>query len=147
IISKILVRQPLSWIPVTALGKAQLLLLVFLWWMVIGNFERALVSFAPQRLITEGVIFLNALLLSWIILRQPTVVPESPKAAAPDFRLLTRKAVVAGLILTLISVMADWAVIRAIYGDQFAGHAGKHIRFGPNATATKEKPKPGQAHP
>jgi hypothetical protein len=28
--------------------------------MVAGNFERALVTFAPQRLVTEGVIFFNA---------------------------------------------------------------------------------------
>ncbi len=39
------------------------------------------------------------------------------------------------------SVLADWEIVRAIYGDQFAGHGGQHIRFGPNATVTKEKPK------
>jgi hypothetical protein len=47
----------------------------------------------------------------------------------------------------ILSVSLDWAIVRAIYGDQFAGHAGSHIRFGPNATATKEKPKAGQPHP
>jgi len=44
-------------------------------------------------------------------------------------------------------VLADWGVTRAIYGDQQASHSSKHIRFGPNATATPEKPKPGVPHP
>ena len=61
-------KSPLPFIPTNALGKAQLLFLVLLWWIVLGNFERALVNFAPQRLITEGVIFLNALLCTLIVL-------------------------------------------------------------------------------
>src|SRR5205823_12971113 len=49
-------RHPLPIIPATWYGKGQLLYLVFLWWVVVGNFERAIVAFAPQRLVTEGVI-------------------------------------------------------------------------------------------
>ncbi|MGH9752871.1 MAG: hypothetical protein ACREA2_08800 [Blastocatellia bacterium] len=47
----------------------------------------------------------------------------------------------------MVSVVADWGIVRAIYGDTFAGFSGKHIRFGPDATATTEKPKEGQPHP
>jgi hypothetical protein len=47
-------------VPESAVGKTQLLYAVFLWMMVVANFERALPGFAPQRLITEGVIILNA---------------------------------------------------------------------------------------
>jgi hypothetical protein len=61
-------RQPLEFIPPSTMGKAQLLYLVFLWWVVIGNFERSVVAFAPQRLITEGVIFLNALVSTLVLL-------------------------------------------------------------------------------
>jgi len=50
-------RRPIALLSLSALGRGQLLFLVFLWWMVVGNFERALVLFAPQRLVTEGVIF------------------------------------------------------------------------------------------
>ena len=39
-----------------------------------------------------------------------------------------------GVAAALIMIVADWAIVRAIYGDRFAGHSGKHIRFGPNAT-------------
>jgi len=34
----------------------------------------------------------------------------------------------------LIAVLVDWAIVRGLYGDRFAGHAGLSIRFGPNAT-------------
>ena len=47
----------------------------------------------------------------------------------------------------MISVLADWGIVRALFGDQFAGHANKHIRFGPNATASKLKPASGKPHP
>ena len=55
-------REPLAFIPTSWLGKGQLLFLVFIWWVVIFNFERALVGFSPHRLVTEGVITLNAII-------------------------------------------------------------------------------------
>jgi hypothetical protein len=42
--------------------------------------------------------------------------------------------VAAGTCAAIVSIVADWAIVRAIYGDHFAGHAGLHIRFGPKAT-------------
>jgi hypothetical protein len=33
----------------------------------------------------------------------------------------------------------DWAIVRGIYGDRFAGHSGLHIRFGPGATTHSAK--------
>jgi hypothetical protein len=51
------------------------------------------------------------------------------------------------LAVALLSIVANWAVVRAVWGDQFAGHARLHIRFGPSVTATKEKPAKGQPHP
>ncbi|MGH9937118.1 MAG: hypothetical protein ACREAM_12775, partial [Blastocatellia bacterium] len=66
---------------------------------------------------------------------------------AADFPALIKKTVAAGLIATAVSIAADWGIVRAIYGDTFAGFAGQHIRFGPTATATTEKPKEGQPHP
>src|SRR5262249_21750509 len=50
----------LAFIPENWLGKGQLLYLVFLWWMVIGNLMRAIPPFQEVRLITEGVIHVNA---------------------------------------------------------------------------------------
>jgi hypothetical protein len=55
--------------------------------------------------------------------------------------------VATGLAAALASIAIDWAVVRGIYGDRFAGHAGLHIRFGPNATIHSSQgglaPKPG----
>jgi hypothetical protein len=140
-------RRPLPFIPAAWEGKGQLLYLVFLWWMVIGNFERALVSFAPQRLVTEGVIYLNAVICSVLLLL------GNRRALAPSWQVpmkygpLIKNTVAIGLITALAGILADWGITRAIYADQFAGHAGLHIRFGPKATATKEKPAPGNPHP
>jgi len=140
-------HRPLPLLPVAWLGRGQWLYLLFLWFMVAGNWERALVSFAPQRLVTEGIIHLNAVLCTLLLLltapAQPAAPPTHPAASyTPEVRRLA----LAGIVAALLSVTLDWAIVRAIYGDRFAGHAGLNIRFGPNATAI-EKPKLGQPHP
>jgi len=128
------------------MGRGQLLYLVFLWMMVIGNFQRALVSFAPQRLVTEGIIFLNAALCTGVFLGAPVTERALPAGGFAWSRLLPRTAVV-GQVAMALSLLVDWGVARAIFGDRLAPHASRHIRFGPDATATKEKPKPGAPHP
>src|SRR5262249_4699328 len=77
------VRSPLAVVPKSYLGKGQLLYLVFLWWMVIGNLMRAIPPFSEQRLITEGVIHLNAVLCTLFILIWPqrTDLPDRPSAS------------------------------------------------------------------
>jgi len=143
-------RRPLPLVPSSNAGKAQLLYLVFLWWMVVGNFERVVVAFAPQRLVTEGIIHLNAALCSLLVLAcvaHPSRIESrisSPGFPAPGW---IPKLVLAGVAATLVSIAAEWAIIRAVWGNQFAGHAKLHIRFGPNATAKPEKPSPTAPHP
>jgi hypothetical protein len=140
-------KSPLPLLPASALGKGQLLYLIFLWWMVVGNFDRAQVAFTPQRLVTEGVIHLNAVLCTVLLLLcvPPSTSPRRNDSV--DFRSAISKTIGAGTVGVIVSVLLQWAVVRTIYGDQFAGHAGKHIRFGPNATATTKRPVPGQPHP
>jgi len=48
--------------------------------------------------------------------------------------------------LAMVAVLI-YAVVRAVYGDKPAPHSAKHIRFGPNATATDAAPEPGQPRP
>ncbi len=140
-------RRPLAALPSTWLGRGQLLYLVLLWWMVGGNFERALVSFTPQRLVTEGVIHFNAALCTVLLFTASGFAAPALDRSSADWPRLLRKTASIGIAATIVSVSADWALVRAIYGDRFAGYAGKHIRFGPDATATKAKPKPGELHP
>lgn len=128
-----------AFIPSSGLGRGQLLFLVFLWWTVIGNFLRAVTSFSEQRLITEGVIFLNAAILSCLILR------PLPSLAISVQKFAIARALAIGLVAFLVTTLGSWGVVRAIYGDTFAGHGNLHTRFGPNGPAAG--PKPGQAHP
>jgi hypothetical protein len=144
-------RRTLPVLPATWLGRGQLLYLVFLWWMVIGNFDRAQVAFAPVRLVTEGVIYLNAVLCTLLLFATtaPAHRPGGGPGQAPlanAFGAWTKRVVLIGLLFTVCSVLADWGITQAVYGDQPASNAGKHIRFGPNATATA-KPELGQPHP
>jgi hypothetical protein len=127
-------RRPLAVVPATPLGAGQALFLLLLAIMVAGNFERALAGFADQRLITEGVIHLNAVLCAVLLLvsdSRPDPAPVAAIAASPP---RWGRLVAAGLVATSLAVVADWAIVRRIYGDRFAGHAGLHIRFGPDAT-------------
>ena len=124
-------------LPASRLGKAQLLYVVFLWWIVIGNLVRT-VPFAEQRLITEGVIHVNACLCTLLAL----LLPSRERAVEGQFEadmLAPLKRFAASLALVvMITVVAEFLLVRTLWGDTFAGHAGKHIRFGPNATASEE---------
>ncbi len=131
-------RKPLEIVPSTAIGRGQMLYVILLWWLVVGNFEHALVAFAAQRLVTEGVIFVVALICTWLLLLgsppwRPGELPTSAESARPGLG----HTVVAGVLTAAVSIVVDWAIVRGIYGDRFAGHAQKHIRFGPDATINR----------
>lgn len=131
-------RRPLALIPASWLGKGQWLYLAFLWWMIVGNFERALPGFAAQRLVTEGVLFANASVCTLLVLLGPVPSFEPrPKPDAPRYPSAIRRAVVVGLVAASLAILADWAIVRSLYGDRFADHASLHIRFGPDATTTR----------
>ncbi len=138
-------RIPL--VPESALGRGQLLYLVFLWWMVMGNLERALVHFTPQRLVTEGVIHVNAVLCTLLVLLGTPARAVPSERSLDGLGRLVKRTVAWGCLGLVVSVTTDWAIVRSVYRDQPSGFAGRHIRFGPNATATKEKPRTDQPHP
>lgn len=138
-------RRPMPLLPASALGQAQWLYLVFLWWMVVGNFERAVVAFAPVRLVTEGVIFLNAVVCTVLVLGcSPTPRPVALLTTNSPPR--DRRAIGFGLVGMAVTILGSWALTLAVYGRAPVPHAGKHIRFGPDATAV-ERPVPGRPHP
>lgn len=141
-------RHPLAIVPRSWLGKGQLLYIIFLWWMVVGNFERALVGFTEQRLITEGVIHINAVistLMACLLVRAP--IPTPVEAVAVYYRPFSRKAVITGLVVAVLAIVVNWGITRAMWGNQHVPGAGLHIRFGPHTTATTQKPEPGKPHP
>ncbi len=142
-------RTPIALVPTDWLGKGQLFYLIFLWWVVLFNFERALVGFTPQRLVTEGVITLNALICTVFV----AVGAQGIPIRQPVTQLVTSygrwigTVAIAGAIATVLITLAEWGLTHAIYGKQHIPHAGLHIRFGPDATATKAKPRAGENHP
>jgi hypothetical protein len=139
-------RRGLPVVPASWLGKGQMLLLAFLWCIVIGNFERALPRFAAQRLITEGVIFANAVLLTLLLLLAPPAKPTEPEEP-PAWSPLLRRSVFWGLPGLVVCVLVCWSMTMTFSTEQSRRFRGAHIRFGPHATATNEKPKPGVPHP
>ena len=140
-------RNPLDLLPVSWLGRGQMLYLAFLWWMVVGNFERALVLFTPQRIVTEGTIFLNAVICTILLLARPARSSTKVIDCGGHDKWPLRRLALVGLLTMIFTVFGAWGIVRGLYGDQFAGQARLHVRFGPNATATPDKPAAGQPHP
>jgi hypothetical protein len=138
-------REPLAVVPANPLGKGQLLYLVLLWWVVVGNLMHAIPPFGAERLITEGVIHLNAVCCTVLILLWPVRLPRPDVEEKPIAgRSLLVVAGVGILALALVTGVASWGT-RAIHGEEFVGHAGYHVRFGPKALPPH--PKRGEVHP
>jgi hypothetical protein len=142
------VLVPLAWhrhvrrlalLPSTWLGRAQLMFLVFLWWIIVGNLSRYL-PFDPRRMITEGTIHVNACLLTLFALLLPTIVGETIRQSAPDWAQVLRRTAVGGLIVCTVLGLLQFGVTRAVWGDKHSGHGAVHIRFGSEATQSKYKP-------
>jgi len=130
-------RRPLALVPASPLGKGQWIYLIFLWWMAIGNFDRAQVKFHEQRLITEGVIFVNAMICTAMLLLaepKPSIAMASAAMIQSGTDTRWRRLVRVSVAATLIGILLNFFVIRGIFGDRFAGHASLHIRFGPRST-------------
>jgi hypothetical protein len=125
-------------LPASPLGKGQLFFIVFLWWIVVGNLSRT-VPFAEQRLITEGLIHVNACLCTLLALL-PATLRAAGVQPIPSLRELVKLTALSAAIGAVLVVAGEFALVRGLWGDTFAGHAGKHIRFGPDAT-THEKEK------
>jgi hypothetical protein len=125
-------------LPASPLGKGQLFFIVFLWWIVIGNLSRT-VPFAEQRLITEGLIHVNACLCTLLALLLPSSLRSAGVQPMPNVRQLVKLTALTAAIGAVLVVAGEFALVRGLWGDTFAGHAGKHIRFGPDATIDEKE--------
>ena len=140
-------RRPLAIVPASALGKGQLFFLVFLWAMVIANFERALPGFSAGRLLTEWVIILNAVLATVLVLVLPgDVTAKVPELGLLDYEASFRRARL-GLVAALLVVGVFMPyTIRAVYEGKSPGHAGKGARFGEAASWKMSPLLKGEKH-
>jgi hypothetical protein len=154
-------RRPLDIVPATWTGKGQLIYIVFLWLVVVGNMNRAIPGFSNGRMVTEWVLFMNASLATLLIAllpakqlrarsmehksrctsdtRHPT--PDT-QVLTPDTRHLTpnppspslTKTWLCGLSAAIILICLYGYVTLAIYQPHLEGKPwANHRRFGPEA--------------
>lgn len=126
-------------VPESWLGRGQLLFLVFLWWIIVGDLSRYL-PFDDRRMITEGVIFCNACVLTMFALLLPNVTCGMPYEQPYDWPRVLKRTLGWGLTACALVVLLEFAVTRVTWGDKFSGHGKQHIRFGPNSTTGKYPP-------
>ncbi len=127
-------RNPIALVPATAVGKGQLLYIAFLATVTVMNFERALAAFSAGRLITEGVIFLNAIVAVLLIVLLPREGKTVPRVGLVDYGHALYRTAWLGVVALLIATLGMTWVARGLYGDSFSGHAGEQFRFGDDAT-------------
>ena len=77
-------RWPLC--PVVGWGADNLLYFLVLWPFVLGNFAKALTGFTDQRLLTEGVILVNAVIVTVLILLLPRETQAETGLAGVNLR-------------------------------------------------------------
>lgn len=126
-------RRPLAIVPAGWVGRGQLLFLIFLWAILIGNWEKALPGFQEQRLATEWVMMVNGLIVTFLLLyfaREQDTAPPPPMIA---FRPVLRKTVLAGVAGLIVAMFGFTAVHHALYHGNPDGFGGRNLRFGPEA--------------
>jgi len=129
-------RQPLPFLSMDWTGKGQLFYLVFLWWIVAMNFVHVLPRFTDIRLITEGVITLNAVVCTILLIYGSRAHLTPPPADLP-YAPAIRKTLLYGILGVAAVAFAGLAVKRALWGDKPAGVVNTdQIRFGPANTNT-----------
>ena len=129
-------RKPLAIIPKTWLGKGQLLYLIFLWAIVLGNFMRILPNFTEKRLATEGVLMLNGLVVTFLLLCCAQDTDDVPIQEPKSYARLIKSWSIAGTLVFLIISGLFETIHWSIYGfnDHTTRNGGEHNkRFGPDA--------------
>ena len=126
-------RKPLAIVPASWVGRGQLLFFLFLWAILIGNWEKALPGFGEQRLATEWVMMVNGLIVTYLLLncgRDETVAPLPMRT---DFPVVVRRVILTGVASLLVGMLVFPAIHQAIYHGQPDGFGGNNRRFGPEA--------------
>lgn len=131
------------------LGRGQLLFLVILWAFVIGNFGRALLGFNERRLLTEGMITINAVFATMMILLVPRTATDPVTSTASSFHGLVWAALLCTLLVAACVPPLETVCERAVYGNAPVHHPGPNVpltRFGPHAAWREHPLMRGSAH-
>lgn len=139
-------RRRLSIVPSHWLGRGQLLYFLLAWAFVLGNFSKALPSFAASRLLTEGIILLNAIFATALVLLAPREQVQVKQRPEPNYNRWICGAALLGLTLFIAVPFAERFASRRVYGDARVGFGGINYRFGPNANWKRTPLLKGQKH-
>jgi hypothetical protein len=139
-------RRRLAILPASWLGRGQLLYFVILWSFVLANFAKALTGFTAQRLLTEGVILVNAVIVTVMILLLPRDEQYEKDSPGVSFRGLVWGSALFALLAAAVASPLETFAVRRIYGDAHAGFAGQNYRFGDNADWKVRPILKGDAH-
>ncbi len=133
-------KRGLPLVPETWLGKGQLLYLAFLWTTTFINFADVLPRFAPQRLVTEWFITINAAICTVLMVAaaQPRPARELPDQPEGPYGPWIRRAIAAGVAGAILISFAGWGLKQALFGDTTVPYSSMQIRFGPNNTNDKK---------
>lgn len=132
-------RRRLDIVPETWTGKGQLLYVLFLWLMVIGNLARAIPGFSNGRMVTEWVVFMNASLATLLIVALPRKMQQDTN---DDSGAARHERPWPSLAKTWLRGLAAATILMSVYGyltlAMYQQHLeGKpwanHRRFGPDA--------------
>ncbi|MCX6621298.1 MAG: hypothetical protein NTY38_09495, partial [Acidobacteria bacterium] len=126
-------RRPLAIVPPGWVGRGQLLYLICLWAILIGNWEKALPGFHEQRLATEWVMMVNGLLVTFLLLYFAREEDVAPLPSRTEFAPVVRRAVLTGVAGILVAMFGFTAVHQMLYHGKFDGWGGRNLRFGPEA--------------
>jgi hypothetical protein len=130
-------RSPLAIIPKSSLAKGQIMFLILLWIMVVANFERALTGWSPERLLTEWVIFLNAILATVLVLLLPRESEIVWVQVQANYKPLYKKLWITAVGALMISSLFFLVTNRMIY--HYPAYDKLNLeqyqsRFGPKAS-------------
>jgi hypothetical protein len=96
--------------------------------------------------VTEGAITFNAIIATILLALKPSPAKEVVLLSENCTIWLVDIALY-GTITTSVVITIYWSLTRILFNDSPIAHSGLHIRFGPDRTATKTKPKQGESHP
>jgi hypothetical protein len=135
ILMAIHLQRRLEIVPSSWIGKGQLIYVLFVWMMVIGNLMRAIPGFTIGRMVTEWVLFMNAILATLLIVALPRpALPATVWQQYPAWRSLSGTWL-RGLAVTSVLMCAYAFMTLAMYQEHLKGKPwANHRRFGPDAT-------------
>ncbi len=130
-------QKPLAIIPPSWTGRSQLIVLILLWTMIWGNFDRNIIRWTADRLLTDWVVIVDAIVLTYFILTLPASGIEPLQLSAPySYKSLYKKAYRYAFAALIISAPLFLISNRLIYHYPPPGLPETHkhnLRFGPDA--------------